>query len=239
MSTPRVWASLPGADAAAVVALARAIESTSIDGILVGDHREDRPRTNCDDTYVVTAAAGAAAVTSYARIGVVLNLRGSSSPINLAEDLGVLDCLSAGRLEVVADVRTPAQQDDLRRVLGSWREWPLGDGRTMPVTPAPVQPSLPTVRVGDDAPVWHLWRGPLALDEVTALRSRRDDAGTTGVAIDLSEVPADEVERALVEIGTVLVPLLRCAAHEVETLHHDAITWLRQRTALHRSPAEQ
>lgn len=167
MSGPRLALAVSGADAAEIARLAPLAEDNNLDAMLVGAVRDGVP--DSDDTYVVTAAAAAAGRTRYLRIAVAMDLRGSSSPLRVAEDLGVLDVMSNGRLELVLRPGAePAWTRDLEAVLGAWTGWPLEGGSTpartpagpgtpartpagpatpaprMPVTPSPVQPEIPT-----------------------------------------------------------------------------------------------
>jgi len=161
VSGPRLGIAVSGADAAEMARLAPLAEAHNLDAILVGAVRDGMP--DSDDTYVVTAAAAAAGRTRYLRIAVAMDLRGSASPLRVAEDLGVLDVMSNGRLELVLRPGAePAWTRDLEAILGAWTGWPLADsgtpaahmpeartpeGRTpaarKPVTPSPVQPEIP------------------------------------------------------------------------------------------------
>lgn len=131
---------IPGADARTILNASRLAESFNLD-IWIGDPHGRA--ANCDDNYVMTTAAGVAAVTSHIRIGVLLTLNGPAQILRLAEDIGVVDQAARGRLEiglVAPDAETADWESRARQLLGAWHEWPAGDGRTVSVTPRPAQP---------------------------------------------------------------------------------------------------
>lgn len=250
MSGPRVALSVPGADAAEIARLAPLAEAHNLDAMVVGNPRGDQP--NSDDTYVVTAAAAAAALTRYLRIAVALDLRGSAPPLRVAEDIGVLDVMSGGRLELLLrPAADPSWAADLEAVLGAWNGWPLDDGRTMPVTPSPVQPEIPywLMRPSDpptaEAPrgrssmLFLNWPGPGHIPELAGLervRRIRDEAGAATVVLDISATPGEARSGVIAVLGTVLAPCLRCADDEVGILALDTADWLLRRRELHRPP---
>ena len=147
MSGLRAGLGFPGAPADAVVRAARLAEQWNVDTLWIGDpaHRA----ANGDDTYVMVAAAAAAAATAHVRLGVFLSARSSAPLLRIAEDIGVVDQISAGRLSVAFSPPASGTADvaawlgDLERISGAHRGWDLGDGRMMPVTPAPAQPTVP------------------------------------------------------------------------------------------------
>jgi alkanesulfonate monooxygenase SsuD/methylene tetrahydromethanopterin reductase-like flavin-dependent oxidoreductase (luciferase family) len=257
MTGPRVGVCASGADAAEIAGLAALAEAANLDLLVVGNTRDGR---HGDDTYVVTAAAAVAARTRYLRVGVVLNLRSSAPPLRVAEDLGVLDVLSNGRLElVVRPDPDPSWRRDLDSVLGAWTAWPLGpSGATgsAPVTPAPVQPEIPTwVLDPSDPPTARpLTRGAGVLfvtwpehsfdpegavpdvAELRRLRTLRNSAGAATVVFDLAGVPVARRADVLRILGTVVAPCLRCPDDEVGILALDATEWLLRRIPLHAAP---
>jgi alkanesulfonate monooxygenase SsuD/methylene tetrahydromethanopterin reductase-like flavin-dependent oxidoreductase (luciferase family) len=256
VSSPRLAIAASGADAAEIARLAPLAEEHNIDAIVVGAADDSLP--NSDDTYVVTAAAAAAAITRYLRIAVVIGLEGSATPLRSAEDLGVLDVMSNGRLELVLRPgAAPSWSRDRDAVLGAWTSWPLmstspdGNVRTMPVTPPPVQPHLPAwvLEPGDPAiaralsPAGALvfveWPDPALVPGAAALRELRrvrDQAGATTVVIDIGGTPHEQRAAVIRNLGTVVGPCLRCADEEVGILALDATDWLLRRTHLHRPP---
>ncbi|GAA0623633.1 hypothetical protein GCM10009547_28400 [Sporichthya brevicatena] len=256
MSGPRTGISATGADAAEIVELAVLAEAHNVDLLVVGNVRAGRP--NGDDTYVVTAAAAAAARTRYPRIAVVLDLRGSAPPLRVAEDLGVLDVLSHGRLELLVRQGPdpdPSLTRDLDSVLGAWTAWPLDDAarpeRFLPVTPSPVQPEIPTwlVDAADPATgrsssrvgslVFLEWPAGTPVPDAAELhriRKIRGAAEATTVVFDLADVPRSDRTDAVKLLGTVVAPCLRCADEEVDILALDSADWLLRRTALHEPP---
>lgn len=149
MNGRRVSVSIPGADAGTLTRAARLADRTNLD-IWLGDPRGGGE--NADDSYVTTSAAAAAAVTEHCRIGLFLTLRGSGSPLRLAEDIGVVDQASSGRVDL--GLVAPASgldewEREARALLSAWHEWPLPDGRTLAASPGPAQAWLPRIVVGD------------------------------------------------------------------------------------------
>ncbi len=132
---------LPGAPASVIVGAARLAESHNVN-LWVGDPAAGAP--NSDDSYVMTAAAGVAAVTSYIRIGVFLTLAGSATPLRLAEDIGVVDQASRGRLELglVVSGEEASWESSAGQLLRAWQEWPAG-ARTVAASPRPAQAWMP------------------------------------------------------------------------------------------------
>jgi alkanesulfonate monooxygenase SsuD/methylene tetrahydromethanopterin reductase-like flavin-dependent oxidoreductase (luciferase family) len=251
MSGPRLAVAASGADAAEIRRLAGIAEHHNIDALVVGAVTAGFP--NADDTYVMTAAGGVTACTRHLRIAVALSLRGSAPPLRIAEDIGVLDVMSAGRLELLLR-RQPDERwsRDLAAVLGAWSGWPLDDGRLMPVTPAPVQPNIPawTVDVFSRQPTAEPlaqgksmivveWSHGTAVPGIVALqniRHARDAAGAATVVVDVGSVPKGDRVEVIAVLGAVVAPCLRCAADEVAILAQDATDWLVRRTDLHHPP---
>jgi hypothetical protein len=192
MNGRRVSVSIPGADATTLARAALVADTTNLD-IWLGDPRSRA--ANADDCYITTAAAGAAAVTSHCRIGLFLSLRGSGSPLRLAEDVGVVDQASGGRLELGLVPPTSARKDwekDAQALLRAWHDWPIDDERSVAAIPGPAQPWLPRVVVGD------------AFDEATRL-----GAGVLFFAgEDTSAPPADGRDRR-VALGVELIGSVR------------------------------
>jgi hypothetical protein len=142
---------LPGADAGTVVTAARLAETANL-GVWIGDPTGQA--VNSDDSYTLTAAAAVAAVTSHIRIGVFLTLTGSAPPLRLAEDVGVVDVASRGRIElgfVVPDDDESGWEDLAGQLLRAWNEWPAGSGREVAATPRPAQPWVSRLVVGRHA----------------------------------------------------------------------------------------
>lgn len=259
MSGPRLALAVPGAPAAEVLAAARAAEAANLDALVIGD--PTGTSANSDDTYVLTTAGAVAATTTDLRLCLALDLRGSAPPLRVAEDLGVVDVMSGGRVELMLSPGgDPAWRTDLDAVLEAWIGWPMPDGTTTPVTPAPVQPSLPAWLMdrhtggrtdGDTAT--HLRGGPGALfvdrtaivsdaspvpglDALLRVRELRDRAGAGTVVVRAAGVPARDLPALIRTLGTVVGPCLRCPANEVPILAADATDWLLHRTELHQPP---
>jgi len=251
VSGARLAVAASGAAAAEIARLAAQAESFHLDAVVVGSIHSGTP--NSDDTYVVTAAAATAARTAHLRIAIALDLRSSASPLEVAEDIGVLDVMSGGRLELLVKPQPdPSWTRDLEAVLDAWSHWTLDDGASMPVTPSPVQPHIPawTVDSSTQPPtarpidrgasvVFIEWPEPAYVPDAAALhgiRRARDDAGAATVVVDLGGTPAGRWAEVVAALGTVVAPCLRCAHDEVEILSLDATDWLLRRTALHRPP---
>ena len=255
MSGLRAGLGLPGADAGTVVRAARLAEEWNVDSLWIGDpaHRA----ANADDTYVMVAAAAAAAATTHLRLGVFLSARSSSPPLRIAEDIGVVDQISSGRLSVAfsppgAGPADAAWLADLDRIAGAHRGWDLGDGRRMPVTPPPAQPAVPMAvfeRAGGGAarPLATTW-SPVLLTvdwpdattpppptDLMRLKARAHEAGAAEAILLLE--PAADLDEVFAVVGTVVAPCLRAADHEIEILALDATRWLHQRAALHHPPS--
>jgi hypothetical protein len=149
MNGRRVSVSIPGADAGVLTRAAGLADRSNID-VWLGDPRGGAP--NSDDSYVTAAAAAAAAVTAHCRIGVFLSLRSSGSALRVAEDIGVVDQASGGRLELGLVVPADGRAEweiDAQALLAAWNEWPLPDGRAVAALPGPAQPWLPRLVIGD------------------------------------------------------------------------------------------
>lgn len=254
MSGLRTGLGLPGADAGAVVRAARLAEEWNVDSLWIGDpvHRA----ANADDTYVMVAAAAAAAATTHVRLGAFLSARSSAPPLRIAEDMGVVDQISGGRLSVAfsppdGEPADAAWLADLERIAGAPRGWDLGDGRRMPVTPAPAQPSVPMTVLAraDDrtarslaatwSPVlltvdWPDPTTPPSRTDLLHLKARAEEDGAVE-AILLAD-PAADLDAVFAVVGTVVAPCLRAADHEVGILALDATRWLHERAALHHPP---
>jgi hypothetical protein len=137
-----------GGDAGDWVEAARLAEIHGVD-LWIGD---DRGANGPDDSYVLAAAAAVAAITEDVRLCVVLTVDGVTSPLRLAEDIGVVDQALRGRLEIA--FRVPKANSDqwevrVTRLLNAWHEWPAQDGRTVAATPRPAQPWMPRLVAGD------------------------------------------------------------------------------------------
>lgn len=245
MSGPRTALALPGAEAATLVAAARQAEASNLDCIVVGDVAGAAP--NSDDTYVLASSGAVAAVTEHLRICMALDLRGSAPLLRVAEDLGVLDVMSAGRTELLlrggAD---PEWRRDLDSVLGAWLAWPMPDGSTAPITPGPVQPAIPAWLVegpaaaglrGEPGFAFVEWPGEIpGLVALREMRRIRDDAGAATVVVDAGGVAPEDHADVIRVLGGVVSPCLRCPDNEVAILAADSTDYLVNRADLHEPP---
>jgi len=255
MSGLRTGWALPGADSRAIVDAAHLAERWNIDTLWLGDPQARL--ANSDDSYVMVSAAAAAAVTSHVRIGVILSGQASACALRIAEDIGVVDQIAGGRLSVAFSPSVdPARTGDISRIAAAPRTWPLGDGRTMPVTPAPAQPTVPllVLQPASSGLIGRSWNDPAGRPPVMAipwaegtapptpsrLAELRAMAGRSGAdeVILLTPAPAPPLVPLATVIGTVIAPALRAADHEMALLALDATRWLQQSTNGVASPTE-
>lgn len=255
MSPFRVSVGAPGADAAAFLRLARTAEECNLDAIWIGDPAGRA--VNADDAYVMVTGAACAAVTSDIRIGAFLSGRGSSTPLRLAEDIGVVDTIAAGRLSV-AFVVPEAPEDEWRanldRILEGWRGWELPGGGLVSLTPGPAQPRIPAWRVGPgpsgerllpvregtrSSPVlvqpWTAGARLPCVEEVLKLVSEVESADAEELLFTVDGSSA-QLEETVELLAAVLVPCSRACPDEVELLAHDARRWWEECAHLHRLP---
>ena len=255
MSPFRVSVGAPGAEAGAVVGLARTAEECNLDAIWIGDPTGEA--ANRDDAYVMVTAAASAAVTSDIRIGVFLSGGGSTTPLRLAEDIGVVDTMAAGRLSV-AFVPPAAPDDEWRaglvRILDAWRGWELSGGGVVSITPGPAQPQVPARLVGLGPSGRHLvplredggrspilvqpWMGQArvpSVEEVLKLASEVESADAEEFLLTV-DGSSGQLEETVAGLAAVLVPCSRACPDEVELLAHDARRWWEQCAHLHRMP---
>jgi hypothetical protein len=255
----RIAIALPDADAGDALAAAQTAERHGIDGIWLGSPNHSAPMA---DRYVLTALAAIAHRTSELRLGVILHGLAAdeltaAETIHLAEDLSAVDNISNGRLEIAFARGGPGWVDRAELLLGLWTDgMELSDGLIVAVTPAPVQPRIPRLVIGDAA---------AARDSLGAGRwveSGDSEAGRGGRTV-LSLAPgvpvsewlgsqpgerlqalrkevaaqrADEVvlvlsnatDDDLAAIGTVVGPCLRCAPDQIDRLAVHCFNWLRE-----------
>jgi alkanesulfonate monooxygenase SsuD/methylene tetrahydromethanopterin reductase-like flavin-dependent oxidoreductase (luciferase family) len=221
---------IPGADAGTIVNAARLAESFNLD-IWIGDPQGRAG--NCDDSYVMTTAAAAAAVTSHIRIGVFLTLNGSAGILRVAEDIGVVDQASAGRLElglIAPGAAIEEWESCARRLLGAWHDWPAGDKRRVSATPRPAQPWMSRLVAGGAGviEIADRLRGGVVLLDEHAVPAGGSDAAQRRVVMVVAPAMgaggvrawlADRVLDAMVELRDRAD---RLGAHEVLFLLPDA-----------------
>lgn len=226
----RVGVELTGVDAATARTGALAAEKHGLECVWIG----------CgDDVYTMTTLAAVAADTRDIRLGAILDLRGSGLIVRLAELIGLVDQLSGGRLELMlAGAPGSDWATDAAALLGARYGWEVEDGRTIPITPLPVQPRIPVLlrgaasaRLADDLDAGLLVeRGsPAAGDLRVALRAAPDD-DVAGLRADLLAVNAAELvltasPEQIPRIGIVLATGIRSGSHEVGFLMDSATRW--------------
>lgn len=178
------------ADAATVVELAESADRAGIDGVWFGVLGRDPAVAKVDDAYVMVALAGAASRSRDVRLGALLNLAPDRAPLTSAEDIGVLDQASGGRLELGLIPSTePGWVKRAALVLGAWSDWPVA-GHDVVVTPRPAQPRVPRVVLSgaDDGSVrGGLQAGALLVD--THRRHAEVIAGERRVLVSTRAVP--------------------------------------------------
>ena len=255
MSPFRASVGAPGADAGAVVRLARTAEECNFDAVWIGDPAG--AASNADDAYVMVAAAACAAVTFDIRINAFISGRGSTTPLRLAEDIGVVDTIAAGRLGV-AFVAPEAPDEEWRanldRVLEAWRGWELPGGGLVSLTPGPAQPRIPAWQVGPgpsgerllpvreggrSSPIlvqrWTAEARLPCVEEVLKLVSEVESTDAEELLLTV-DGPSGQLEETVKLLGAVLVPCSRACPDEVELLAHDARRWWEECAHLHRLP---
>lgn len=223
MNGRRVSVSIPRADAAGVVRAAQLADTTNLD-IWLGDPRGQSE--SADDSYITTTAAAAAAVTAHCRIGLFLSLRGSGSPLRLAEDIAVVDQASSGRVELglVAASDEPEWEQDAEALLHAWHDWPIHGGRSVAALPGPAQPWLPRLLVGDVFDTAErLGAGVLLFDRDQKIQSpvgTADRRIVLGVELSNSvrDWLADDVLGAMLALRAAAD---RCGAHDVVVVLND------------------
>lgn len=153
MSGVRVSLAVPGATAADVVTMAKLAERWNLASIWIGDPAGKSEHSA--DSYVTATAGAVSAATTFVRIGVFLGLGSAKQVVRLAEDLGVLDQASNGRVEVAFVPPGEARETWLGAVaglLGAYHAWQVpGSEEVLPVIPGPAQPELPRLVVDDVA----------------------------------------------------------------------------------------
>jgi alkanesulfonate monooxygenase SsuD/methylene tetrahydromethanopterin reductase-like flavin-dependent oxidoreductase (luciferase family) len=210
-----------GADAATVVAVAESADRAGIDGLWFGGLGAGSGVGVVDDAYVMTALCGAASRSRDIRLGALLDLAPDRAPLTSAEDIGVLDQASGGRLELGL---VPAEEvgwvERAALILGAWSDWPVA-GYDVAVTPRPAQPLIPRLvlsGVGGSAAIRERLRaGALILDgpgdqpvpgERRVLVSTRavPDGRDAGELSGYIAVLRDEIEVAAADEVIVAVP---------------------------------
>lgn len=189
---------LPGRTAGELIEVARWADAWNISSLWIGDPAG--ASSNSDDSYATTTAAALAAVTQTLRLGVFLTLRGSASVERVADDVGVVDQMSGGRLEL--GLVAPARDvDEWTRtavaLMRSWNGWPVpGSEDTVPVTPAPVQPAIPRVVVGEDSVAESLRAGRMLRQHDASIGSEGSDLGVPRRQVLLLELESRDGVRA-------------------------------------------
>lgn len=174
MNGIRISIALPGRPTPALLAVARHADTWNLGGIWAGDPRAQA--ANSDDSYVSAAARALAGATEHLRLGMFLSLRGSAGLMRLAEDIAVVDQVSAGRVELA--LVPPAGDPDAwsrsaAELLHAWNEVKLPDGKRAAVTPPPAQPTVPRLVVGGGELADALRAGSALFDGSPAQPERR------------------------------------------------------------------
>jgi alkanesulfonate monooxygenase SsuD/methylene tetrahydromethanopterin reductase-like flavin-dependent oxidoreductase (luciferase family) len=141
MSGQRLSIGLQGSNARDIIELADAAEREAVDAIWIGS--PDRGSEDPGDSFRTMVAAAVAARTHFIRIGCMLTFRDPESTLRLAEDVAMIDEAAGGRLELLLQLDDADCEERAGRMMSAWRGWDTADGRRFPVTPRPVQPSIP------------------------------------------------------------------------------------------------
>jgi hypothetical protein len=257
----RLSVALPGASAGEALAAARLAERNGIDGLWLGTIAHAAPMA---DRYALTALAGIARATGELRLGIVLGGLASdeistAETIHLAEDLGAADNISNGRLEIAFVPGGSGWAKRAETLLGLWTDGlELSDGRCVAVTPAPAQPRIPCLVIGEDADARQRIGAGRWLAAGTSAGTGA--SGRTVLAVDLTEPvsewlgaspgarldalreevaerratevvvvsPGGFSEEDLAALGTIVGPCLRCAPDQVGRLAVLAGAWLQE-----------
>jgi hypothetical protein len=257
----RLSVALPKASAGQALATARLAERQGIDGLWLGAFSDAEPMA---DRYALIALAAIARATGELRLGIVLGgLAGdritTAETIHLAEDLAAVDNISNGRLEIAFVPGESGWAERAEVFLALWTDGlELSDGRCVAVTPAPAQPQIPRLVIGDDADARERINAGRWLEPGTD--GGAGGSGRTVMAVDLpgsasewlGESPGARLEALREEIaerratevvvvppgglseedvavlGTIVGPCLRCAPDQVGRLAVLAGTWLRE-----------
>jgi len=212
-------------DGPAVLAAARLAERAGLGTLWLGDPTEER-RDATGAVALVTWAGAIAATTNSLRIGLFVRNDSTFQPLRLAEDLAVLDHLSAGRIEIGF---AASQADDWTKraaaVLDAWDGWRGPDGEPIAIVPQPLQPCIPCLVAGPIEsiaalrhwPVRRLVRARDATGTDATLRERRvllldhdtlRDCRTAGAAVALrNALERIRASAAATAAQEIMVPL--------------------------------
>jgi hypothetical protein len=147
MNGRRVSVMLSSTDAAAVLRGAEICERHGIDGVWVGALNTAAPST----ATLFTILGAVSARTSDIRLGAIFGL-GAGNPLHVAEDIGVVDQASGGRLELaVVNDGSDGWIERVATLLSGWSTWPYPVPDAVVVTPRPAQPFVPRLLVRADA----------------------------------------------------------------------------------------
>lgn len=257
----RLAIALPKVDAGEALALTKPAERFGIDGLWLGSLGPDGPMA---DRYAATTLAAIAAASRELRLGIILHgfardQLAAAEIIHLAEDLSAVDNISNGRLEVAFAAGDPDWAARAETMLGIWTDGlELSDGSVVAATPAPVQPLIPRLVLGDDeeargrlaAGRWLLPGGMgsgdgmgrtvlsirLGEESVLSWLGAEPDAALEALREEVTAARAGEVvfildapkEDDLAALGTVVGPCLRCSPDQTGKLARLAFAWLRE-----------
>ncbi|MDG2003498.1 MAG: LLM class flavin-dependent oxidoreductase [Novosphingobium sp.] len=149
MNVIRTSIALTNVEPRLAVCAAKAAEANGIRALWLGNPRNSGQ--NAVDPSFTTATAGAVAgVTQAIRIGLFLTLGETASPLRLAEDIGVLDNLSGGRVELSFSASAQGNGlDQAAQLMDAWDGWQIPDDEVVAIVPSPIQPIIPCLLAGE------------------------------------------------------------------------------------------
>jgi len=130
MTQLRASVALPRLEPCALAEVAPVVEANGLEELWIGV-----PAGARDSSWVVATAGALTAVTSTVRLGLFVSLGASAPPLQVAEDLGVVDQASGGRTElglVVPPGDTATWEADARSVLRPGRDGACRTARRSP-----------------------------------------------------------------------------------------------------------
>jgi alkanesulfonate monooxygenase SsuD/methylene tetrahydromethanopterin reductase-like flavin-dependent oxidoreductase (luciferase family) len=132
-----------------MIETAQRAEHWNLASIWIGDPTGAAPHSA--DSHVTTIAGAVSSVTSTVRIGLFLGLGITTQVVRLAEDLGVLDQATNGRIEIGLVPPEGAVDAWLRNaaaLINAYHAWPVPHSdELLPVIPGPAQPDIPRLVV--------------------------------------------------------------------------------------------
>jgi hypothetical protein len=212
MTGVRLTVQIDAGQARAATRIGTLADELGIDSIWVGSLGAQAEASA--ETLVSLAAL--AATTEHVRVGAVLDAIDPGSVTELAEEIGVVDQASGGRLELI--VRADSGEGLLGqagRLYGAWTGLRLPDGRVVGVTPPPHQPALPMIALCPDGTSEGVGPGFCVSLEGAPPAGRRPAEQRLAVWVNgppsIEAAPDDESA----EVTRLVEQLARCGATEL------------------------